>query len=490
MLELVGIPVLTLLYLLYLSYAIVIALFLILENRSPQSTFAWLFLLLAVPGLGLVVYLFFGQGWHAFSRERELMRQAIGDEVQNKFATFLARQDEILASVELKERSSAKRRLLHLVQSSGNSVLTTRNCVEILQNASQKYPRLLADIEAAQHSIHMAYYIWDEDAFTLKLQELLIRKARAGVEVRILVDDFGFNVSRRYQNKLRENGVQIFVYYNYRSPLRLHTISYRNHRKIAVIDGQIGYMGGLNIGEDHLTGGKYFSFWRDTHLRLEGETVRVLQGVFLTSWYNTTKEILPSARYFPPLAAQFCDLQSIHIVLSGPDSQWAAIRQLYFLMILSAAKHIYIQSPFFIPDDSIAEALKAAALSGIDVRLMCTPRGGVYQLPYAAANTYFADMVQAGVRVFLYQKGYFHPKTICVDGEVCSIGTANMDIRSFSINYEINAVIYDRTVATQLETDFLADMQACVEFSLEAYQQTPLHLRLRDSFSRLLSPLL
>lgn len=218
MLDLINIPFLTLLYLLYLGYAVVVALFLILENRSPQLTFAWLFLLLVVPVLGLVFYLFFGQGWHVFSHERDLMRQAIGDEVQNKFATFLARQDEILANVEQKERSSAKRRLLHLVQSSGNSVLTTRNCVEILQNASQKYPRLLADIEAAHHSIHMAYYIWDEDAFTLELQALLIRKAKEGVEVRILVDDFGFNVSRRYQNKLRKNGVQIFVYYNYRSP--------------------------------------------------------------------------------------------------------------------------------------------------------------------------------------------------------------------------------------------------------------------------------
>jgi cardiolipin synthase len=223
---------------------------------------------------------------------------------------------------------------------------------------------------------------------------------------------------------------------------------------------------------------------------LQGESVRVLQSIFITSWYNTTKESLSLARYFPPLHGDYRSRLPIHIVSSGPDSRWSAIRQLYFLMIAAADKHIYIQSPFFIPDGSIAEALRSAALSGVDVRLMCTPRGGVYQLPYAAANTYFADMVEAGVRVFLYQKGYFHPKTICVDGLVCSVGTANMDIRSFSINYEINAVLYDAALTKELEADFLHDLQECIEFRLEEYEQRPLGRRLYDSFARLLSPLL
>lgn len=483
-------PILTLAYLLYLGYAIFVALFLILENRSPQSTFAWLFLLLLVPGLGMVIYWFFGQGRHAFSRERSLMRQALGDASQNRFARFLERQDAVLAELESREQSAPKRKLLHLIQNNGNGLLTTRNKVEILQNASEKYPRMLEDIACAKQSIHMAYYIWDEDEFTIDLKNRLIEKARQGVEVRILVDDFGMNVSRKYTREMRDNGVEMFVYYNYRSPLRLHSVSYRNHRKIAVIDGAIGYVGGINIGEDHLTGGKHFYFWRDTHLRLIGESARVLQGVFVTSWYNTTKETLTAEKYFPPLSVDLRINLPIHIVTSGPDSRWNAIRQLYFLMILAAEKHIYIQSPFFIPDDSIAEALKAAALSGIDVRLMCTPRGGVYQLPYAAANTYFADMAEAGVKVYLYQKGYFHPKTISIDGQVCSVGTANMDIRSFSINYEINAVIYDAAIAQELEADFLNDLAECKEFRVEEYEKRPVSHRLSDSFCRLLSPLL
>ena len=484
------IPFFTLAYILYLGYAVFVALFLILENRSPQSTFAWLFLLLLVPGLGVLIYWFVGQGRHAFSRERELMRQAMGNDAQNRFSRFIERQDAIVADLEQREDNVPKRKLLHLIQNNGNGLLTTRNKVTILQNASEKYPAMLEDIENAKHSIHMAYYIWDEDEFTIDLKDKLIAKAKQGVEVRILVDDFGMNVSRRYAKEMLDNGVQMFVYYNYRSPLKLHTVSYRNHRKITVIDGTIGYIGGINIGVDHLTGGKHFNFWRDTHLRLEGESARVLQGVFMTSWYNTTKESLSAERYFPPLTVDLRIRLPIHIVTSGPDSRWNAIRQLYFLMILAAEKHIYIQSPFFIPDDSIAEALKAAALSGIDVRLMCTPRGGVYQLPYAAANTYFADMAEAGVRVYLYQKGYFHPKTISIDGQVCSVGTANMDIRSFSINYESNAVIYDATVAQELEADFLKDIEDCKEFIVEEYEKRPFSHRLSDSFCRLLSPLL
>jgi cardiolipin synthase len=364
------------------------------------------------------------------------------------------------------------------------------NRLEILQDASQKYPRLLADIEAAQNSIHLLYYIWEEDEFTESLKRLLVRKAKAGVQVRVLVDAHGAGVSRRYMRELGENGVQMYIYYNYWSLYKLHTISYRNHRKIAVIDGNIGYTGGLNISQEHLTGGRFFSSWRDTHLRVEGEAVRALQSIFATSWYNTTAERPDAGAYYPPMTDFVGEHLPIQITASGPDSQWAAIRQLYFLMITSAERHIYIQSPFFIPDDSILEALKAAALGGIDVRLMCAPRGSVYAVPYRAANTYFAELAAAGVRIYLYQKGYFHPKTVNVDSVVCSVGTANMDIRSFSINYEVNAVIYHRKTAEQLACDFQRDMANCVEFSLVEYNRRNAFARFYDSLARLTSPLL
>ena len=482
-------PIPTIVIWMFTLYALVVSIFLILENRSPQSTFAWIFFFLLVPGIGLLIYLFVGRGWRAFSREDELTRQAIGDETHQRFTRYLTQRAAILARMEQQEPISYKRKLLRLVQNNANSVLTIHNRLVLLQNASQKYPCLIADIEQAQQSIHMAYYIWEEDDFTNQLKALLIHKAQAGVKVRILVDAQGEAVSRQYMREMRAGGVEMYIYYNYLSPLKLHTIGYRNHRKIVVIDGNIGYMGGINIGQEHLDGGKFFASWRDTHLRMEGEATRVLQGIFVTSWYNTTAERLNEDDYFPAPTGYEQDYLPIQLTTSGPDSQWAAIRQLYFLMITSAEKHLYIQSPFFIPDDSIAEALKAAALAGIDVRLMCTPRGKVYQLPYWAANTYFAEMAEAGVRIYLYQQGYFHPKTVNVDSVVCSVGTANMDIRSFSINYEVNAVIYDEATAQKLEKDFLNDIKACTEFSFHEYEKRNVLLRLRDSVARMFSPL-
>lgn len=475
---------------LFILYGLLVAFWLISENRSPQSTFAWIFLLLLFPLGGIVFYHFFGQGWRTFSKEGELARQAIMGETPEAIARYTQRERTLVAQLEEMQPAAYKRKLLHLVTNNASSVLTAHNCVELLQNASQKYPRLLADIAAASTSIHMAYYIWEEDDFTCKLKDLLIHKAQAGVEVRILCDAYGLAVSRRYLREMRAAGVGMYVYYNYRSPFRLHTVSYRNHRKIAVIDGRFGYVGGLNISQEHLDGGKHFSLWRDTHLRLDGEAVAALQAIFLTSWYNTTGERLTTARYTAPLAVTSENYLPIHITISGPDSQWRAIRQLYFMMILSANHHLYIQSPFFIPDESIMEALKAAAMSGVDVRIMCAPYGTTSAVPYWAANTYFEEMAQAGVRIFLYQKGYFHPKTINVDSVVCSVGTANMDIRSFSINYEVNAVIYDEQLSQQLATDFLQDQQDCLEFSLHAYERRHMLVRLRDSVARLFSPML
>jgi cardiolipin synthase A/B len=475
---------------LFILYGLLVAFWLISENRSPQSTFAWIFLLLLFPLGGIFVYHFFGRGWRTFSKEGELARQAIMGDTPEAVERYLKRERALVAKIEQLQPATYKSKLLHLVTNNASSVLTAHNCVELLQNASQKYPRLVADIEAASHSIHMAYYIWEEDNFTRKLKDLLIRKAKAGVEVRILCDAYGLAVSRRYLQEMRAAGVGMYVYYNYRSPLKLHTIGYRNHRKIAVIDGRIGYMGGLNISQEHLDGGKHFALWRDTHLRIEGEAVAALQAIFLTSWYNTTGERLPTTRY----TASLCTVPErnlpIHITISGPDSQWRAIRQLYFMMILSAEHHLYIQSPFFIPDESIMEALKAAAMSGVDVRIMCAPRGTTYSVPYWAANTYFEEMAQAGVRIFLYQKGYFHPKTINVDSVICSVGTANLDIRSFSINYEVNAVIYDEQISQRLAADFLRDQADCVEFSLYEYERRPMIVRLRDSVARLFSPML
>ncbi len=388
---------------------------------------------------------------------------------------------------------------MRLVRHNSHSALTTRNRVAIQQDASAHYPSLMDDLKGARHTIHLQYYIWADDPFTRELKAILAERARNGVEVRLLYDPIGsfFKLTRRYKRELAESGVRwapVSALY------RLHTISYRNHRKIAVIDGRIGYTGGMNIGQEHLDGGRDFDGWRDTHVRIEGEGAAVLQAVFLTDWHNATSEDIFAAGHFPSLQPDVQPVSAtdgesayepVQILTSGPDSEWRANRQLYFAMIVSAQHRVRLQSPFFILDATITEALTSAALAGVDVEVMVGARGeGWNQAPYRAANTYIAEVAAAGARIYLYEKGYLHAKTIVIDGEVCSIGSANLDIRSFSINYELNAVIYDRRRAQELEAAFACDLEGCKVFSLGEYKRTSVLNRLGDSAARLLSPLL
>jgi cardiolipin synthase len=474
----------------YTLYVVIAGVFITLENRSPQSTFAWLFLFMAVPVIGVIIYAFFGRGWHAFAREQSLSRQEFGSGLLelDDLQPLIKRQEAVIARI-IEERPAAyKKKLLHLVKKNSSSLLTGYNDVVILQNASMKYPRLLEDIQGAKHHIHLNYYVWTEDEFTLQIKAALIERAKAGVEVRCLYDASGGSMSYQYLNDLKAAGVKINAYLEFRSLTRLHTINYRSHRKIAVIDGRIGYIGGMNLDKDQLDGGEYFDSWRDTHLRIVGEAVIALQASFAVSWFNTTEEKIVESQYFPP--ADVDTFLPVQILMSGPDSQWQAIRQLYFYMITSAVEKVYLQSPFFIPDESILEALKSAALAGVDVRMIFTPKGTTYSTPYWAANTYFKEVAAAGVKIYLYQAGYFHAKTLNIDGVICTIGTANIDIRSFSLNYEANAVIYDEEKAQELERDFLEDLKHCIEWRVEEYEKRSVYLRLRDSLARLASPLL
>lgn len=468
------------------AYALGIAVFLILENRSPQSTFAWLFLLLVFPIGGLVLYAMFGRKRHAFSRARSLLKLFEGTTLAGRRAAMLARHPANVAALDGIHGECAQ--LASMLWASTRSPLTTGNHVEILQDATEKYPRLLADIRAASQSIHLLYYEWASDPFTEEVGRLLAEKVRQGVQVRILYDPIGslFMLRHRYVRAMRQQGIHMFPF----APLyHLHTLSYRNHRKIGVIDGRIGYSGGLNMTQVHLTGPEGFSGWRDTHARVTGEAVTVLQSVFATMWHNTTEENLFADRYFPEVLAPDRGVP-MQVVSAGPDSRWEVIRQSYLAMIALAHEHVYLQSPFLILDTSVAEAMKTAALAGLDVRVMIAPGGAEYSPAYRAGLTYAADMARAGVKVFLYQGAYFHSKTICVDSAVCSIGSANIDIRSFSINYETNLVIYDEAVTRELEADFRSDLEHCVAFAADEYDARKVSKRLVDSTLRLFSPLL
>ena len=478
----------TILTTLLFLYALVMGVFLLSENRRPQSTLAWMLVLFFAPGIGLLIYLFFGRDTKAFSKRRKLLMQDVEANARPLLSPILSRQDAQLARLEI--RSVSYRKLSRLVRRNSLSALTTRNRVEIQQNAAKFYPSLIEDLRGARNSIHLQYFIWAVDPFTDGLRRILVEKAKAGVEVRLLYDPIGSqaHIGRRYVREMSAAGIRMTPT---SPPYELHTISYRNHRKITVIDGRIGYTGGMNIGQEHLDGGEGFDSWRDTQVRLVGESAAVLQAIFMVDWYNAVRENLFSAKYFPPEATDPVEGDvEVQVLTSGPDSEWAAIRQLYSLMIVSAQRHVYLQSPFFIPDATLAEALRTAALSGVEVKLMVSARPSGNRLPDWAGNTYIEDIVSAGVHVFLYEKGYLHAKTISIDSEICSIGSANIDIRSFSINYELNAVFYSERIAQELERDFERDLADCSEFNPEVYRKRGAVVRLRDSLARVLSPLL
>jgi cardiolipin synthase len=479
-------PVILMVVALGFAYALCVTAFLALQNRSPQSTFAWVLLFVLLPPAAFLTYIMFGRGRHAFSRELTVTKLLERSTLATRAAQVVAAQPRAISDLAATQGNFA--RLAAMLWASGRAPLTTGNRLEILQNASEKYPRLLDDLRAASHSIHMVYYEWASDAFTETVAEILREKVREGVEVRILYDPVGsyFMLNRQYVERLRRNGVQMQPF---SSVYQLHTLSYRSHRKLAILDGRVGYSGGLNMTEKHLTGPKGFSGWRDTHARVTGEAVTVLQSVFATMWINATGEDLFDERHFPEIQANESGLP-IQVVSAGPDSRWETIRQAYLAMIALARHHVYLQSPFLILDTSVAEAMTTAALAGVDVRVMIAPGGGELSPAYRAGMTYAADMARAGVHVLLYQGAYFHSKTISVDSRICAIGSANIDIRSFSINYETNLVVYDEAVTRELEADFFADVERCVVFRAAEYDAHKTSSRLIDSVMRLGSPLI
>lgn len=474
--------------LLFGAYLLSVTAFIISEDRTPKSTIAWMLAFALFPLVGPAVYLFFGRGHKAFVRKFKLSEQRVPDAMAGLIAQVKSEHSRALEKFSTSNRPAL--RIANLMHSNSNSMVTTSNQLDILQNADLAYPAILAAIEHASKSIHLHFYSWNADSFGDQLLGLLTQKVAQGVEVRILFDPIGSftTLSRRYLRRARSAGIQIMPF---SSLWRFHTISYRNHRKIAVIDGAVGFTGGLNIGDEHIAPPVGFDRWRDTHLQITGSAVWALQSIFLVDWINATEDVLNPEPYFPNLTHDSAAASvPVQICLSGPDSEYEAIRQLYFEMITSAEHQVLIQSPFFILDETISEALKMKAMSGVDVQVMISSAGPRQFVPYWAANTFAAEVARSGVNVQLYQAGYLHAKTVCVDGKICSIGSANWDTRSFSINYELTAAIYDKQISAQLAEAFIEDLKGCVPFDPAAYAKRSRLSRFKDSLARLASPLL
>lgn len=453
------------------------------ERRDPVRALSWIAVVVLLPFVGLGLFVFFGQDYR---KQKIFNRKEIKD----------LKQFELLSYKQLREidnfsnpEVSDNREIITLLLNNNKSLLTTNNRLEVLNDGEQTFSSLMEALRQARSFIHLEYYIFENDTLGGEIAEILKAKARAGVEVRFIYDDVGsWNLKRSFIRSLREAGVQVHCFMPVVFPWLTSKINYRNHRKIVVIDGTVGYTGGLNIADRYLTGTKHGP-WRDTHLKMEGTAVHMLQLTFLTDWYFATGiQLQDKEKYLSVLDEQVGNT-AVQIATSGPDSDWATIMQAYFAAITKAVDHIYISTPYFMPGESLLTALKVAALSGVDVRIMLPSRSDS-KIVYWASRSYIAELLEAHIKVYLYTEGFNHSKIMTIDNHFSSIGTANMDNRSFEDNFEVTAMIYDREVTDCIEQRFLRDLEGCVRLTRRRWATRPRMEVFKESVARLFSPLL
>lgn len=462
------------------------SLVILFERKDPKAALAWLFFLNLIPGVGFVFYILLAQN----ISKRKIFRYT--QEEASLYGRLLNEQRRAIKSDKFAyihpEVAKYKDMILFHNKLSG-SIFTQNNDMKIYTKGHDKFVDLFNDIDNARHHIHLLYFIVKNDELSKTLINLLIKKANEGIEVRFLVDHVGGRkMSRSNVKLLEEAGVQVAFFFPSRLKYFNMKGNYRNHRKIAIIDGSIGYLGGLNVGDEYLGLDKKFGFWRDTHLRLIGDSVLSLQIRFILDWRNASNDHLDtSTTYLRNVSSD--STTAIQIVDSGPDSINEQIKQGYLQMIHDARKYIYIQTPYFIPDESIMEALKIAATSGVDVRIMI-PNKPDHPFVYWATYSYCGELIPYGVRVFTYENGFLHSKTIVCDDNIASVGTCNFDIRSFKLNFEVNAFIYDPDHSLELKNHFMKDLTVSYELTQSKYNKRPYYIKIKEAISRLFSPIL
>lgn len=458
-----------------------------MERRSAGSVWAWLLVLVLIPILGFIIYLFIGrqiQRDHIFSLDED---DKIGIEmIVNEQLEALKNDDFSKGNHQIVKFKDMVQMLLY----NNAAFLTTDNEIKIFTDGKEKFDSLLKDIDEATDYIHIQYYIFRNDSLGERILNALEQKLEQGVEVKMLYDDMGSRgLSLKDFKSFRKNGGQVEAFFPSKLPLINLRMNNRNHRKIVIIDGHIGYVGGFNVGEEYLGKKKKFGYWRDTHLRIVGDAVNALQLRFMLDWNSqATRDNLKYAdRYFPDVDSG--GTIGVQIASSGPDETWEQIKYGYLKMIASAKQSIHIQSPYFIPDQSFLDAIKIAALGGVDVSIMI-PNKPDYPFVYWATYNNVASLLDAGVNIFHYDNGFLHSKTLVIDDEVASVGTTNMDHRSFTLNFEINAFIYDTHIAKELRLAFEKDLEVSYRLTKEIYKQRSLWIKFKEGISRLLSPIL
>ncbi|RRG02134.1 MAG: cardiolipin synthase [Lactobacillus sp.] len=460
------------------------------QHRDISSTWAWLLVLVLLPIVGFLLYIFLGRG---MGREK-LFTIEHQDRTGLEEMIAMQQHDDVEFKTPLSEKVTANASsMVRLFEKTDNAPLTKRNQVEIFTDGDKKFAALFEDIHQAKHSVHIEYYTIYSDQIGQQLLGILEEKAAQGVEVRVLYDAFGSHgTTKKWFRRLEQLGGQAATFITSHSSITKTRLNYHCHRKIVVIDGKIGYTGGFNVGDQYLGRMPKFGYWRDTHLRIIGNAVLALQTRFIMDWnvsVQADRHVRYQLDYFPkPLQPKNAST-ALQIVTSGPTSDREQIKAGYIKMISMAKKSIWLQSPYLVPDESVLSALTIAAQSGIDVRIMI-PHMPDHPFIYRATQYYAQILFAAGVKIYIYEKGFLHAKTAVMDGKISSVGSANQDFRSYKLNFEVNAFMYDIKVAKQLARIFTTDMVDCRLLTKKEIEQQSYWLTIKQRFSRLLSPIL
>ncbi|MDU1915288.1 MAG: cardiolipin synthase [Clostridium perfringens] len=474
----------TFLYLAFIINVILSVIIVVLERKQPEKTIAWLLILTLLPPIGLILYIFLGRNW-----KRHKLNDRINPKINDLISPILD---------EYTEKQYVP--LMELLAFNSDSPIFVNNDIKIYKDGVEKFKDLKEELLKAKHHIHLEYYIVNSDEIGNEIKDILIKKALEGVKVRFIIDKVGSSsLKRSYIKDLKKAGVSVVMYSYFLAPLLkvINTqINYRNHRKIVVIDGQVGFLGGINIGDEYLGRNKKFGYWRDTHLMIKGDFVLALQAVFLDDFITIEKANNSYTfydkefdKYFPEnIVAK--ERVLMQLVKSGPDSTFPAIMQSILKMIMTARENIYITTPYFVPPSSIIEALRIASLSGVDVKIIF-PEKSDHFMVNKASKSYLAELMDCGIEVYFYDKSSFiHSKTMTIDGKICTLGTANMDIRSFELNYEINTVIYDKDITCKLDALFFEDLLKSRHFKIEEYEKSTKFDKFIEGVTRIFSALL
>lgn len=455
----------------------------VMENGQPAKTMGWALVIFFLPVVGIVFYFFFGVNHR---RERLVSKRSLDQLSKRSMLNFVEQQD-----LHVPE---AHKQMVDLFVNQNLSLPFKDNVIDIMTDGYAFFPELLQDIGRARHHIHISMYIMEEDALGNLVSDALIDKARQGVKVRIIYDDVGcWRVRRQFFERLREEGIETYAFLPVRFPSFTSKVNYRNHRKLVIIDGTVGYIGGMNIALRYVKNG-----WRDTMLRLTGPIVYALQRTFLVDWYFVDRTLITDRVYYPPIENVPCPPSDVpcssanlaQIVTSGPTTLYPEIMQGYVRAITAARRYIYIETPYFLPNEPVLFALKTAIVAGVDVRLLC-PRHSDARFTEWASRSYLRELHEAGGRVLLYEPGFLHSKLMVIDDALATCGSTNVDFRSFENNFEANIFVYDEGTALRLKKVFLDDQSLSIPLEQVYSWLHPKFLpRLWESFTRLLSPLL